>query len=79
MTGMIDSGIFWLFCRYNLKIRGSSRVSRPHSSAFKVQPNLFSFLEILRLRNLVWDFLGVQSWSRDFLGFAGSPKEFFGF
>ena len=25
-----------------------------------------------------WDFLGVNLWSRDFFGFAGSPRDFFG-
>ena len=52
--GMIK-GFFWVrnFGKYflgiqnNLKIRGSARITRPHSSAIKVQPTLFnSFLEI---------------------------------
>ena len=42
-------GFFWvgkfgkdfLGIQNNLKIRGSARVSRPRSSANKVQPNLF--------------------------------------
>ena len=39
----------------------------------------FSFdLELLKATKSAWDFLGVNFWSRDFLGFAGSLKEFFG-
>ena len=35
-------------------------------------------LELLRATKSAWDFLRVNFWSRDFLGFAGSPRDFFG-
>ena len=35
-------------------------------------------LELLRATKLAWDFLGVNFWSRDVFGFAGSPRDFFG-
>jgi len=37
------------------------------------------FWKSLRLRNSAWVFLGVNFWSRNFLGFVGSPRDFFGF
>ena len=52
-------GIF-LAIQNNLKIRDSARISRQQCSMIKVPPNLFSCLEILRLRNSDWDFWGVN-------------------
>ena len=52
----------------NLKIRNSSHTPWPRSSVNK----------FLWLGNLAWDFLEVKFWSRDFLGFVWSPREFFG-
>ena len=34
-------------------------------------------LELLRATKSAWDFLGVNFWSRGFLGFTGSPRNFF--
>ena len=60
----------------NLKIRGSVRVSRPRSSANKVQPNLFYILETFKAQKFGMGYFlcvggrgGGNFWSRDFLGF----------
>ena len=65
--GLLDlSRNFWGI-QNKLKIRGSARVSRPHSSVNKVQPNLFlpgwsclelSFIMLLLKQKM---FLGVSS------------------
>ena len=41
---------YFLGIQNNLKIHGSACITRPHSSVIKVQPNLFSFLEIFKAR-----------------------------
>ena len=41
----------------NLKIPDSARASWPRSSAIKVQPNLFSFLEIFKAQKFCMGFL----------------------
>ena len=40
---------------------------------------MFVMFKISRVKNLAWDFWGVNFWSRDFLGFVGSPRDFLGF
>ena len=62
---LIYEGIFWGI-QNNLKICDSSCVSWPHSTAKKVQPNLF-------WECLGWDFLGVKFLSREFFGFWSLP------
>ena len=51
VKGMIEGfswvgkfGKYFLGIQNNLKIHGGACITRPHSSAIKVQPNLFSFL-----------------------------------
>ena len=44
----------------NLKIRDSACISQPHRSAIKVQPNLFSCLEIFKAQKFSMGFLGVN-------------------
>ena len=64
VMGMIE-GFLWVgkFGKYflgiqnNLKIRGSAHITRPHSAAIKVQPNLFFFLEIFKARKFVMGFI----------------------
>ena len=64
VMGMIE-GFLWVgkFGKYflgiqnNLKIRSSAHITRPHSAAIKVQPNLFSFLEIFKARKFVMGFI----------------------
>ena len=64
VMGMIE-GFLWVgkFGKYflgiqnNLKIRGSAHITRPQSVAIKVQPNLFSFLEIFKARKFVMGFI----------------------
>jgi len=64
VMGMIE-GFFWvrklgkyfLGIHNNMKIRGSAPITRPHSSAIKVQPNLFSFLEIFKARKSSMGFI----------------------
>ena len=46
--GVGKFGKYLLGIQNNLKIRGSAHITRPHSPAIKVQPNLFSFLEIFK-------------------------------
>ena len=54
-----------------LRIRGTSRVSRPRSPSNKVQPNL------LMLGNSACDILGLRFGpARNVLGFVGSPRGF---
>ena len=44
-----------------------------------IQFLMFSMFKILRVRNLEWDFLGVNcNGPGTFLGFVGSLREFFG-
>ena len=71
-------GIF-LAIQNNLKIRDSARISRQQCSMIKVPPNLFSCLEILRLRNSEWDFWGVNFGPGIFWGFVRSLRDFLGF
>ena len=55
----------------NLKIHGSALVPWPRSSANKVQPKLFCFLEIFKALKFGRGFLGgLIYWSRDFFGFC---------
>ena len=42
-----------------------------------IQFIMILMFKILRARNSAWDFLGVYFWSRDFLGFVGSRRDFF--
>ena len=61
----------------NLRIRGSAHEylsrGRSHSTS-KTKPNLLVFrLRFLRLGNSARDLLGVNYWSRDFLGFWFLP------
>ena len=86
--GCLDFSRDFLGIQNNLKICGSARVSRPCSSANKVQPNrvqhvisfLNAFWKFPRLGNSTWDFCVVNFRSRDFfLDFFGSPRDFFGF
>ena len=42
----------------NLKIRDSAHISQPHRSAIKVQPKLFSGLEIFKAQKFSMGFLG---------------------
>ena len=62
-------GKYFLGIQNNLKIRGSAHIIRPHSAAIKVQPNLFFFLEFLRLVNLLWDLFGVKFVVQGFIFF----------
>ena len=64
VMGMIEGffgvgkfGKYFLGIQNNLNIRGSARITRPHSSATKVQPNLFSFLENFKARKFVMGFI----------------------
>ena len=59
----------WTPCKHSISV-----VHIFHVISFK------AFCKFLRLRNLAWDFLGVNFCSRDFLGgFVGSLRDFFGF
>ena len=95
---IFDSGIFldrkmwqvflvriFLGIQNNLKIRGSARVSRPRSSANKVQQNLFLWLFYYLKFNIygseIWHgiFLGLIFGPGIFFGFVESPRDFLGF
>ena len=65
--------------QHNLKIGGSARVSRPLSSVNKVQPNFFYFMGIFKARKFAMGFFwGLFFGPGIFLGFVGSPRDFFG-
>ena len=68
----LDISLIFLDVQNNpLRIRGTSRVSRPRSPSNKVQPNL------LMLGNSAWDILGLRFGpARNVLGFVGSPRGF---
>ena len=50
-------GKYFLGIQNNLKIRGSTRIIRPHCSAIKVQSNLFSFQETFKARKFGMGFI----------------------
>ena len=61
-------GLSWDFFGYSE--HDSACVSQPHSSAiYKVQPNLFPFLEIFNPQRFGMGFFGINLWSRDFFKF----------
>ena len=55
--GVGKFGKYFLGIQNNLKIRGSARIIRPHSSAIKVQPNLFSFQATFKARKFGMGFM----------------------
>ena len=65
--GWLDLNREFLGIQNNLKIQGSTRVSRPRSSTNKVQLNLFCSC---------WIFQGLIFWSKELFG---SPRDFFEF
>ena len=70
--GWLDiSRDFLAILLYNLKICGSAHVSRPRSSAIKVKPKLFFFLEIFKAQKFGVGFFGgsilVQGFFRGLL------------
>ena len=77
-----DSSRDFLGIQNNLKIHGNARVPWPHSSASKVQPNLFCsyiiqfFLEIFKAWKFGMGFLGLVFGSGIFWGCVGSPRGF---
>ena len=58
LFGWLDLSRDFLAIQNNLKICGSASVSRPRSSEIKVQPNLFSFLEIFKAQKFGMGFFG---------------------
>ena len=66
----------FLGIQHNLKIGGSTRISRPLSSANKVRPNFFNFMWIFKARKFGMVFLG--GYFLVHLGFIGSPRGFLG-
>ena len=66
----------FLGIQHNLKIGGSTRISRPLSSANKVRPNFFNFMWIFKARKFGMVFFG--GYFLVHLGFVGSPRGFLG-